>query len=299
MKFAALALALLAPFSGWADGRAFDIDVPPDGPLAFRGALAISPPSPEFAGLSGLDVGGGAIATMVSDKGGWARLRFLLEDGWLTGVANIETRPMLGKDGEALQDEWLDAEDLARAPDGGYWVSFEHEQRLALYDRDRAAPLREVRPDEWLDPAGNTGPEGLAIDPAGHLWAIREFPGPGETAFPVLIYDGREWRRQSIPRTGPHGVTGASFGPDGRLYLTMRSFSFVTGFEIQIRRLTWRDGEIAGDEVLLDLPAGSMIDNIEGIDLWREGGRTYLMVISDDNGFLLQQNVLALFEVTG
>lgn len=49
------------------------------------------------------------------------------------------------------------------------------------------------------------------------------------------------------------------------------------------------------EEVLLELPSASNIDNIESIAVWREGDETLILIASDDNLFLLQRNVMALF----
>ena len=140
----------------------------------------------------------------------------------------------------------------------------------------------------------------MARDDQGRLWSIREASGDVARPFPIYIWDKGRFAVKRLPRPSRHLVTGAAFGPDGWLYVTERRFSFTSGFDIRLRRLKYAEGEApVAEEVLLELPSASNIDNIEAIDVWREGGETLILIASDDNMFLLQRNVLALFAVRG
>ena len=124
------------------------------------------------------------------------------------------------------------------------------------------------------------GPEALAADAAGRLYAIPEWrPGPHR---PILVHrfaDGRWSTPFSLPVRGSYMVTGADIGPDGRLYVLERMFTFG-GFRSRVRSLAL-DG--TGLRVELESRAGRH-GNLEGIAVWRDAeGRLRATMVSDDN----------------
>lgn len=296
---AAPAIAGDAGQGGEADTYPITFDLPQDSPLEFRGGLVIRPPLKGFGGLSGLALDGPRAAVLVSDKGNWVRFSFGLKDGRLTSVSDVRIQPIIDADGQPVEEMAVDAEDLTRDPaTGALWVSFERDHRIWRMDAVGGRPADEVRHPAWKKFAENTGIEALARDDRGRLWAIREASGNHARPFPIFIWDGERFAVKQLPRPSKHLVTGADFGPDGWLYVTERKFSFTTGFDIRLRRLKYGDGpDPVAMETLLELPSVSKIDNIEAIDVWREDGETLILVASDDNMFLLQRNVLALFAV--
>lgn len=276
----------------------FDIAVPDEARAVFRGALAISPVSEDFGGLSGLTMEGPRSLLAVSDRGAWIRMEIDIENGRLTGVSGVSATPLQDAGGARLDPAAADAEGAAAAPGGGVWVSFERDHRLVFYPDPDAPADVERRDRSWERFSLNSGLEALASAPDGRLWAIRERSGALDRPFPVYVEDGGGWIVKSLPRHGDYLPTGADFGPDGRLYVAERAFSFIGGFRFRLRRLSWADGpEPVAEETLLELGAASRIDNIEGVAVFRENGATYALLVSDDNFNPLQRNVLALFEV--
>ncbi len=273
-----------------------DLPAPASESLEFRGALVLSPPFAEFGGLSGLVVEAGGAATAVSDRGRWLRFRLIVEDGRLIGAEGAATATILYRHGRPLPGEAGDAEGLARDPrTGRYFVSFEGWHRIQPYDEPGGGSEPFFLAEEWSGFARNNGIEALAMDGDGALWAIAERGG----AEALVWVGGREgWARKSLPLEGPYLPTGADFGPDGRLYVTERAFSLVSGFRFRLRRFVYGDGaEPESVETLLQYGAETRIDNIEAISIWREGDETLLLIASDDNFLPLQANVLALFAV--
>ncbi len=288
-----------APNGIAADSYPISFELPEDSPLEFRGGLVISPPLDGFGGLSGLALEGPRAAVFVSDKGNWVQLSFGLEGGRLISVSDVRIRPIIDAEGEAVTETAVDAEGLTRDPvSGAFWISFEREHRIWRMDAIGARPVEEVLHPAWARFAENTGIEALARDDQGRLWAIREASGDYSRPFPIFIWDGEGFAVKQLPRPSKHLVTGADFGPDGWLYITERKFSFTTGFDIRLRRLKYGDGPTpVVEETLLELPSVSKIDNIEAIEVWREDGETLILIASDDNMFLLQRNILALFSL--
>lgn len=83
----------------------------------------------------------------------------------------------------------------------------------------------------------------------------------------------------------------------GWLYVTERTFAYATGFGFRLRRFKWREGEAdpSAEETLIELAPETGIDNIEAVSVCEHEGETLILVASDDNHFVLQRNVLALF----
>ena len=284
-----------------ADTYAISFDLPENSPLEFRGGFVIRPPFSGFGGLSGLALRSPREAVLVSDKGNWIEMSLEIDAGRLTGVGDIRLQRILNAEGAPVEEGAVDAEDLTIDPaTGDLWVSFERDHRLWRFTAPSQPPVETVRHRAWENFAENTGIEGLARDDLGRLWAIREASGDYSRPFPIFIWKDGRFAVKRLPRPSKHLVTGASFGPDGWLYVTERKFSFTSGFDIRLRRLKYADGEEpVAEETLLELLSATNIDNIEAITVWREGGETLILIASDDNMFLLQRNVMALFAVRG
>ncbi len=248
-----------------------------------------------FSGLAVLDEGKSLIA--ISDRGTWVEADLRRDrDGSLTGASLTASGPILGVRGTALQGEEADAEDLAIAPDGSVYLSFEHFHRVRRYP-SLGGPAGTVRgPREFESLQSNSGLEALTFDAEGTLYAIPERSGAWERPFPIYrLRDGVWDSTLSIPRRGKLLVTGADFGPDGRLYLVERHFQFLGGFAIRVRSFAPGPDGFGDEKTLLETRLGdSLLDNMEGISVWRdEKGQIRATLMSDDNFNALQRTILA------
>ncbi|MEX2519353.1 MAG: esterase-like activity of phytase family protein [Paracoccaceae bacterium] len=279
--------------------RPMRFEAPPGGPLAFRGAVSVRPPFAAFGGLSGLAMETPDTAIGVSDKGRWLRLKLRIEGGRLRGVEEASEAPLLDLSGRPWPSGGRDAEGVARdEASGRLWVSFEGWHRLQAYDAPGGPSAAILEAPEWAGFSENGGLEALALAPDGALWAIREAAAGDE--FPIWVGGAAGWSRKHLPRRGPFRPTDADFGPDGWLYVSERAFSFIGGFRFRLRRFRWGDGAApVAEEEVLSFGVESYIDNIEAVTIWRRDDRTYLLIASDDNFFLLQHTVLAMYEVRG
>ena len=156
---------------------------------------------------------------------------------------------------------------------------------------------RRTRPSPGC--SANSGLEALAIDTAGTLHAIPERSGRLERPFPVYRYrDGRWIDPLSLRRDGPFLVSDATFGPDGRLYVLERDFEWLGGFRTRVRRFELGADGLDGETTLLETRFGEL-DNMESIAVWQDPeGRTRVLLLSDDNFFMLQRTVFAEYVVT-
>ena len=90
----------------------------------------------------------------------------------------------------------------------------------------------------------------------------------------------------------------ADFGPDGRLYLLERDFTWVGGFATRVRRFALGSDGFEDEVTLLRTGTGEL-DNMEGLSTWRDAaGRTRVTLVSDDNFFPLQRTRFAEYVVS-
>lgn len=249
-----------------------------------------------FGSYSGIVVSAdGTAFTAVSDKGSHVTGTLQRQGGMLTGVTALRHGPLLDPDGNAVRGRDVDAEGLARGPDGTLHVSFEARHRVWSYPdiAGPAVPLPRHPDADRLQ--NNSGLEALAIDGDGALMAIPERSGRLDRPFPITRFaDGRWTHWYHLRRDGPFLVTGADFGPDGALYLLERHFAGI-GFQSRIRRFVFGPDGVAAEETLMQSRTGRY-DNLEGISVWRDtSGAIRITTISDDNGSFFQRTEVVEF----
>lgn len=280
------------------------------GALSFRGALDISARDSRFGGLSGLVIApDGERLVAVTDEGNWVAASLSYDErGWLAGVADGEIGPLPGiTDKQRKNKHFLDAESLARLPDGGLMVSFERYHRFWRYPNG-AFPLAQA-PQVWPSPAGfkslgdNEGIEALTSLGDGRLLAIAEGADDGADRVPAYLWDGAAWQTLDYARHQDYRPCGATLLPDGDLLVLERRFSFLSGVAIRLRRVARADiqpGARLEGRLLGELRAPLLVDNLEGVDA-RLGpdGETLIYLLSDDNFNALQRNLLIMFALSG
>jgi hypothetical protein len=293
---ALLAAALAAALPGPAAAR---------DTLPVAGVLALDTRRIGFGGLSGLWLGDapeGAPLPLaaVSDRGGF------LEGALHLGPDLSPRRLALHRTGRLADErgrplprgQAADAEALARLPDGRFLVAFERRHRIMLYPA-LGAPGEALPPPPGLEEAPpNGGLEALCVLPDGRLLALAESlpAGPG-------------LRRAWIGRFGPGGVawqglayrpaeglepTAAAALPDGRVLVIERGFSLLGGFHGRLALLPDVAGPVLEGGTVLEFPGALEAENWEGIAVARRGGRRLAVLVSDDNGSLLQRSLLAV-----
>ncbi len=215
----------------------------------------------------------------------------------------------------ALADEngaALDSEGLVADRDGTYLVSSETEPSVRRYSRTGELLGRLPVPDDLRTaPEGraraNGSFEGLTLLPGGRtLLASMEYPLDGDPADLVRF---QTWQRTPhgdfrlgagyTYRTDPGlGVSEVTATPDGRLLVLERGFTAGVGNTVRLH-LADRPGHGTAlrERLLADLAdcptlgatAGQpqpnpLLDNFEGMTVTgRSGGRTDVLVVSDDN----------------
>ena len=253
-----------------------------------------------FGGYSGLWVSddGSAFKT-VSDRGRFVEGTFQRRGDAISDVAverSGDIRERLGR--EAPDGFMEDAEGLDLAPDGSIILSFEGHHRVRRWTDFREEPelLHPIRFFYHLQ--SNSGFEAVTVDADGVIYAVPERSGRWEKPFPVWRLRAGVWDDElSLRRRDRYLVVGADFGPDGRLYLLEREFTWYAGFRNRIRRFVLRSEGFDDGTTLLETEFAEF-DNFEGISVWQAAdGRLVATLISDDNFSPLQATVIAEFRL--
>lgn len=126
-----------------------------------------------------------------------------------------------------------------------------------------------------------------SLDDEGNLFAA-VLEGPLKGVFKVVRHD-------------PYDATDGAFLPNGDFLLLERRFSYLGGLGMRIRRIkaeAIRPGAVVDGETLIEADMGYAIDNMEGLDVISgPDGKPHLIIVSDDNGNILQRNVMLEFRL--
>ncbi|WP_030179801.1 esterase-like activity of phytase family protein [Streptomyces violaceorubidus] len=206
----------------------------------------------------------------------------------------------------------LDSEGLVADRDGTFLVSSETEPSVRRYSPTGELLGRLPVPDDLRTaPAGgaraNGSFEGLTLLPGGHtLLASMEYPLDGDPADLVRFQTWQRTRHGDFRpgarytyRTDPGlGVSEVTATPEGRLLVLERGFTAGVGNTVRLHladrpgRGTALHKRLLAD--LADCPdlgatarqpqPNPLLDNFEGMAVTgRSGGRTDVLVVSDDN----------------
>ncbi len=244
------------------------------------------------------------------DTGAWLTGRIKRDrQGRIVGLDEVWIDPIL-LHGEREGSKYnSDAEGLALRR-GEAIVSFEQLHRIDVYpDPGFAAsgPLRTLAiPIPRRELRMNAGVETIVVSPAagpleGALVAVTERSLDDEGNLFAAVLEGPQRGAFKVVRHDPYDVTDGAFLADGDLLLLERRFSFLGGLGMRIRRVKGDDirpGAVVDGEVLLEADMRSAIDNMEGLEvITGPDGTPHIILISDDNGNILQRNIMLEFRL--
>lgn len=246
-----------------------------------------------IGGLSGIDFAeNGESFAMISDRGGLYFGNIQREHDQITNIALADRVPLLDADGDELRNLAADSEGIAMSPHG-IWISFERDARIVEFNR-RGQQIRLFSELAQLPIIQhNSGFEALAISPNGDLFFLPESSARPTQPFPLYrLSAGIITQIGAIPRHSPFLVTGADFGPDGRLYVLERYFS---GFQLRNRVRSFLPN---GDDERIHLTTAPYThDNLEGISVWDGGADIRITMISDDNFNFFQRSEIVEYRI--
>jgi len=245
-------------------------------------AIAI-PDQPGFGGLSAIEIDrDGRGAVVVSDRGAIFSVEIARDGGRVTGVGLRSASPLTdGAGHRPPRPDLMDSEGIARLPGGGLAISFEGRMRVAIHGLDGRERRHIAPPPGSGHLPGNGGYEGLAADAHGDLYTLAE-QAPGNRAIPLYRHSGGAWRHfANLPRSAGYRPVGLDFDDRGRLYVLERRFS-LGGFASRITRYAMGANGLGHGQVLLQTRMGTH-GNLEGLSLWRAGGRLIASAVADNN----------------
>lgn len=283
------------------------------GALEYRSGLVLTSSFPRFGGLSGwrLDPKGERFISF-SDRGHWFTGRILYEGRAMTGLADVESAPMLGADGRPITARgWFDSESIAI--DGPFvYIGLERVNKVLRFDfskgftraRGDAIPL----PKAASKLPNNKGLEALVFVPkgqplAGTLIAMSERGLDANGNLIAFLVGGPSPGQFSVRRTEDFDISDAVLLPSGDLLILERKFSWTSGIGIRIRRIPLTSvlpGALVDGPSIFEADLGDEVDNMEGIDAYvTPEGETVLTMVSDDNFSMLQRTLLLQFTLVG
>lgn len=283
------------------------------GPLEFVGGLELTSPAGDFGSISAIRfVDRGSRFIAVTDTGFWMRGRIERDAaGRPVSMTNLRMAPMRNGKGELSGKKWeTDAEGLALRGSVAT-ASFERAHRITDYpfegegmpdkptgNSGLVVPRRELRNNKGFETIAYAPRDSRlqgarvivserSLDPAGNIFAAIA-DGPAKGIF-------------FVKRSDAFDITDGAFLPDGDLLLLERHFSMARGVAMRLRRIeaeTLRAGATVEGSVMISADMSYQIDNMEGLDVWRnENGALMLSMVSDDNHSILQRNLYLEFRL--
>lgn len=270
------------------------------GRLHFLGGWQLSSPDPRLGGLSGLRiVGNEAIA--VSDAG--MVVSFPLPE--TSAAPRVRFQPVTEGPGPGRRRTTRDTEALWVEGDR-LWLTFERQNAVWRYDRASLRGETAAQPAPMRGWRGNSGAEALVRFANGRFLVIEEGWDDGSTASNAVLFDGdpavpgTNWMRLTYRWPAGYRATDAAPLPDGRVLILNRRFE---GLRLSAKlvvadvRGLQPGGTFAAQEVAT-LEAPLVVDNMEGVAVMQENGRTIVWLVSDDDFMrLFRRTLLLKFEL--
>lgn len=254
-----------------------------------------------FGGYSALRVDGDAVLAL-ADTGDHMRFR-LSAAGEVseTSFGRLTALPSYrGDRGDR------DSESMTFGPAGDIWIGFEYRNAILRYGPD----FKELRgmafPPAMRNWSRNSGAEAMVRLDGGRFVVFAEGQAIAPHVHLALMFPGDPTNAKNAPfRFGyrpPRGYapTDAQQLPDGRILVLHRHFSLFDGFWTALTIVDPADikpdATVTG-ELVAELKPPLNIDNMEGLSVTREDGRTMVWIISDDNQVPIERTLLLKFEL--
>ncbi|WP_417627564.1 esterase-like activity of phytase family protein [Pararhodobacter aggregans] len=236
----------------------------------------------DFSGIATTD---GNTVYMVSDHGFIVGAR--LQRGYGQRIDGVEIRQVAllnDENGHPLTGSMRDAEGVTIGRDGALYVSFEQHNRIVRYARLGGVGEDLGAHADFARLRAGRGLEAVAAAPDGRVYAIPERPARATYGFPSYVWSPRGGWGDGfrLPMDLQFLPVGASFGPDGLLYVLEREHG-PRGFRSQVRRFTVNGEGISAGQWVMRSDYGQF-GNLEGISVFRDwNGRIRLLMVSDDD----------------
>lgn len=273
-----------------------------NGELTLVGGWELDSDNSDFGGFSALHAVGGGRLLALSDAAILAGLTM----GKGKAARDSFIAPLPVRKGERSIKIDQDSESLAHDPvSGRFWVGFENRHRVRRYSPAFARAEVTGRPAAMQGWPKNGGAEAILRRADGSFLVFAESRSvrPGVTIGLIFASDpaepGAKARRFAYRPPAGYRITDIAALPDGRLLALHRRFNYIDGVSAKIGMIepgSIRPGRLVTPRIIATLRPPFPVDNMEGIAIDREGGKTIVWMISDDNYFAVQRSLLLKFE---
>jgi hypothetical protein len=256
-----------------------------------------------------------------SDFGGISAL-MALPDGRFVGLSDAGTligfgltqddkvdhpfiAPLPGAIGPKLDYQDNDSESIAfDLGTGRFWIGFEARHRIARYTASFARSDGKYTAPEMRLWGSNSGAEALVRLPDGRFVVFSEGMDMPGNAYQALMFSGDPVEPGTThfafayhPPAG-YKPTDAAMAPDGRLLILNRRLAFPSGLSAKLTSINPADikkGATVKSKLIASLSSPLLVDNMEGLAVTVEQGRTIIWMISDNNFNAWQRTILMKF----
>lgn len=270
--------------------------------LTLVGGWELNSDNSDFGGFSALHAAGGGRLLALSDAAILAG--FTIRNGKVTRDSFIAPLPLRKDERNAKSS--LDSESMAfDAVSGRFWVGFEQVHRIRRYSPAFARAEAKAKPAAMQGWPQNGGAEAMLRRADGTFVVFSESRSirAGITIGLIFPSDPAEKGVKASgfayqPPTG-YRITDIAALPDGRLLALHRRFNYVSGVSAKIGLIdpaSIAAGRLVQPTIIATLDPPFPVDNMEGIAVERERGKTIVWIISDDNYLAVQRTLLLKFE---
>ena len=271
------------------------------GALRFLGAWELRSDNSDFGGISGLIALAPNRLLAVSDAGTLIGLT-------LSGNNRLEKTfiaALPGAYGDDVDYRDRDTEGMAHDPASGrLWVSYEARHAIRRFPPSLGRIDGTKRLTDTQDWKANGGVEAIVRLDDGRFLIFAETHLRADGSNSAFLFSGDPVEAGS--RVTPFGYrapagyrpTDAALLPDGRVLMLNRRIAMPNGFTAKLTLLDPRD--IARDAsvsapVIARFAPPLLVDNMEGLAVTQENGRTIIWMVSDNNFNAFQRSLLMKF----
>jgi len=270
------------------------------GALRFLGGWALTSDDARFGGISALHVERGW-ATATSDAG--SLIRFPIPGTSRAGRVRID--PIVQGPAPGTRKADRDAEGLLLVGTEA-WVLFESPRQIWRYDRLSWRAQARTAPRGMRRWTRAWGAEAIVRLADGRFLILSEMASREAGLARAMLFAGDpalpNTPSASVSYRAPDGfrATDATLLPDGRLLVLNRRADWLEGVGaalVVIDARTIRPGAVLEGREMARLEWPFIVDNMEGLSVTREGGRTIVWLASDNNFNPIQRTLLLKFEL--
>lgn len=269
------------------------------GALTLVGVWRLNSEAPAFGGFSAIALQRGRLV-LLNDGGNWVSFA-------IRGGRPVDARAGYLPDGPRIgwEKKDRDSESLVMDPrTGRAWIGFESANAIWRYAPGFRRAEGQVRPQGMRRWRQNGGPESMARLPDGRFVVIAERGPKRRLPRPGLIFGcdptlGCAPQRFGYRPPAGYDPSDAAALPNGDLLVLTRQWRFPVRFTAKltlVRHTDLRAGRVARGREIATLD-GPLAENWEGLAVSREGGRTVLWMVSDEDQPLVQRTLLAKFRL--